>query len=125
MTEHRDTEDRAAKRMRRIARGLALIWAGLLTLGVVGVVYVFALIFGEFLYGLGALLVLIAWVSAVIAWRSERAGGVVLVLEGLPGAFPATPGLAPFGSWDSVARSLAEIENIGNPSKPVTPVEGV
>jgi hypothetical protein len=91
MTDVRRTTDRATKWMRQIARALALICAILPTL-VVG-----AILFDP-IYPMNipprtwddlltllfvALVLLLVWGGAAIPWRWERAGGVVLLLEGL------------------------------------------
>jgi hypothetical protein len=83
--------DRPAKWMRYIARGLALIYAILPTLVVGAILFdpiaptnipprtwddLLTLLFV-------ALVLLLVWGGAAIPWRWERAGGVVLRLEGL------------------------------------------
>ncbi len=89
MTEVQDTTDRNLKWMRRIARILALIWAGLGTLLVVAAVVLYHALTASPLpsrYWLSlSLLVLIAvsvpWVSNAVAWRWKAIGGILRALE--------------------------------------------
>lgn len=84
------------QRMRRIARILALIWAGLWTLYVCFTSELLWIGFPDFFFtlnekmrllGLGYMvgegsIILIPWVSAAIAWRWQAAGGFLLFLAG-------------------------------------------
>ena len=80
-----DGADDAARRMRSIARGLALIWASSVFLfmlfsgaeGFGGGLRGIAINSPNALPGLGFL------VCAAIAWRSEAVGGIVLLVEGM------------------------------------------
>jgi len=94
VTGVRDETKRAPKRRPCLARALAILWAGWWTL------WIMALSFPFLRLGYWgspstapagpipgvltlALVVCIPWVSAVLAWRREVLGGLVLVLEGL------------------------------------------
>lgn len=100
MTEMQGTSDRRAKRMRRIARTLAVVWAGGWTVLLVSTPALLEFmddslaVFGArqprtfsqlTLWGQAAcrgiaFLVLVSWAAAATAWRWEAIGGVVLVL---------------------------------------------
>lgn len=94
MADVQETTDLGAKRMRRIARVLAVMWAGWWTLVLLLVFLVY--------HGLShmsdpgpaptpsplwwlmlGLLVSVACFHVAIAWRSEALGGAVLTVEGL------------------------------------------
>ena len=89
--------------MRSIARALAALWAGWWTLcvayfsaGLVGVFHCFdcapheqAPVWGTGSLVMAACLALPVWASAAVAWRWQRIGGIVLVLEGLLISIPA------------------------------------
>lgn len=78
-TEH--TSDRTTRRMRYVARALALVWAGW------WVFFAVATLLGEpfsptgLLIGTGFSLIFLG--SAIIPWRWEAIGGIVLMVEGL------------------------------------------
>jgi ABC-type molybdate transport system permease subunit len=93
MTEVEDATERKLKWIRRIARILAVIWASLWTL-VIGAflsllvlmcVFDVAQPLGECVAGVSIVfppVVFLLWVPFAIAWRWDRVGGVVLVLQG-------------------------------------------
>ena len=91
MTGAEGTTERRAKRIRNIGRALAAIWAASATLSLLTMAS-----FSVFMHWATwphtsppldmwlalALLVLPSWIGAAIPWRSERFGGVVLVVLG-------------------------------------------
>ncbi|HEM62581.1 MAG TPA: hypothetical protein ENO24_09845 [Chloroflexi bacterium] len=90
MIESQGSMDRKAKWIRNIGRALAAIWAASWTLSLLA----FALLSGFMLAATfphtippawwltPALLVLPSWIGAAIPWRSERVGGVALLVVG-------------------------------------------
>ena len=102
MTGVRHTTDRPTKRMRYIARALALIWAGWWAFcSVASLALNFSLI-----WLLGSVcLSLFLLASATFPRRWEAIGGVVLVLEGL--ALFTAQMFVGFGGWPHILAVLA------------------
>ena len=100
--EVQDTADPTAKRMRRIARMLALIWAVCWTVGsaaaLLAEVYLclnegpeseyFACLVWVLTLPIVGFIFLLTWVPTAIAWRWETVGGVMLVVIGLLSGAP-------------------------------------
>jgi len=100
-----DTTDPAAKRLRRIARALAVIWAAGLT-PCNGALW---LVLSEIMLEQSGVSVLprppadwwlmlvlilsVTWAPTAIAWRWEAIGGVMLIVLGLLGVMPGAVGL--------------------------------
>lgn len=99
MTEVQGAGERRAKRMRRFARILALVWAGCWTLLIAAFAYLLVMMCSSVVpFSVVAEplekcmaevsivffpIVAILWVSAAIPWRWEAIGGLLLVVEGL------------------------------------------
>jgi hypothetical protein len=101
MADIEGTVDPAAERIRRVARILTLAWAGLASLVVV-LVALYALSHGGFAVMIGlpesddmlrllvsvgfwltlALLILVPWISALVAWEWDVMGGMLLIVLG-------------------------------------------
>jgi len=103
-SEVQDTPGRKAKRLRRIARVLAVIWAaGLTPCNALLWVVVYELTLEQ--SGVSAfplpphwwlilfLILSVTWAPTVIAWRWEAIGGVMLIVLGLLGVVPGAVGL--------------------------------
>jgi hypothetical protein len=104
MIEAQDNTDRKLKRMRRIARVLAVISA----IGLMPCIAVSWLVLYELMHeqsGVSALplppywwlvlvfLLSVTWIPTAIAWRWEAIGGIMLIVLGLLGVIPGA--LAP------------------------------
>ena len=124
MTEIHNRTDLAAKRMRCVARSLALAWAGSASLVVV-LIALYALSQGGFAAMIGlsesdamlrllvsvgfwltlALLILVPWISALVAWQWEVVGGMLLIALGAIsapvcfGILPLTAGILFLTAW--------------------------
>ena len=105
MAEAHHARERRVKRMRRVARILALIWAGSWSFLTVLVVFLSLRsegFDGMMLWLISALMILIPWASTAVAWRWEATGGVLLGVEGASTVIIVPVGLILF-TWYGMA----------------------